>query len=79
MNNNDFYVYVTRGNVEDLMIFLKWKSFSERIIIITETLNYLNPLIAFIKELKVRVITEQELKESLHKFYHLRENKWVTS
>jgi hypothetical protein len=81
MNNNDFYVYVTRGNSEDLMMFLKWKSFSERIIIITETLNYLKPVEAFIQGLKVRVITDQELRDKSLKFYRLKEkegsNEWV--
>ena len=77
MNGNDFYVYVTRGNTEDLMMLFKWKSFSGRIIIITETLNYLKPVEAFLPGLKVRVITDQELKSKCLKFYHLQENMWI--
>lgn len=77
MNGNEFYVYVTRGNTEDLMMFLKWKSFSGRMIIITETLNYLKPVEAFLLGLKVRVLTDRELKEKNLRFYHLQEKEGV--
>lgn len=73
INNNEFYVYATRGKVDDLALFLKWKPFSGKIIIITETLNQLKPLEIFIKGQKVRAITDRELKEQINIFYHLNE------
>lgn len=74
MNNNEFNVYVTRGKVEDLMMFLKWQPFTGRIIIIAETLNQLKPLEIFIKGLKIRVIIDKELTEQTFKFYFLQES-----
>lgn len=83
IKNNYFYVYVTRGKVDDLLMFLKWNPFSERIIIIAETLNQLKTLEIFITGLKVRVIIDIELKEGKSKFYHLYEKEglkvWVSN
>ena len=35
------YIYVLRGDIQDLMVFLKWREFNERMIIITESLPHL--------------------------------------
>lgn len=77
LNNNDFYIYVSRGSVEDLMMYLKWKSFSDRIIIVTENMNHLKPIEVFIqsKNLKVRAVTDEGLKQDKPTFFHLKENK----
>ncbi|WP_155982714.1 hypothetical protein [Paucisalibacillus sp. EB02] len=77
INGNDFYVYATRRNMNDLMMFLKWKPFSERIIIVTEELNYLRPLKPFINsdKMKVRAITDEAIKEGTPMFYRIYEDK----
>ncbi|WP_157052518.1 hypothetical protein [Ornithinibacillus contaminans] len=79
MNGNEFYVYATRGNINDLMMFLKWKPIAERIIIITEDLNHLRPLKPFIfsDKMKVRAITDNEIQECTPRFYRLAENNKV--
>lgn len=78
-NRNNFYVYVTRGKVDDLMMFLKWRSFSERIIIVTESFNFLKPLEVFIKssQLKIRATTDEHLKLREALFYRFSGDKWV--
>jgi hypothetical protein len=55
------YIYVIRGDVQDLMLYLKWREFNERIIIITESLNCLQPLMLG-EDLKLRVTTDSDLK-----------------
>ncbi|OZU89044.1 hypothetical protein CIL03_08485 [Virgibacillus indicus] len=77
---NPLFVYVTRGDINDLLMFLKWqnKSFSDRIIVITESLKHLQSLKVHIKNKKIRMTTDEEL---LHKkcsiqnlFYFLDDN-----
>lgn len=68
---NLYHVYVVRGEVQDLLMYLKWHTFTERMIVITESLNHLQPLNAFASELKVRVTTDQDLRDDLQTlFYH---------
>ena len=40
------YVYVVRGDVNDLLMYLKWsgKYFDERLIVITESIRHLQPI-----------------------------------
>ncbi|MBO1913269.1 hypothetical protein J4G37_51725, partial [Microvirga sp. 3-52] len=74
------YVYVVRGDVNDLLMYLKWsgKHFNERLIIITESIKHLQPLKISAETLKVRVALDQDLHdhiEDLQKiFYFLDES-----
>lgn len=73
------YIYVLRGDIQDLMVFLKWREFNERMIIITESLPHLQPLLMG-KELKLRVTTDTDLKAGNLKdlFYIQRtDGNWV--
>lgn len=58
------YVYVLRGDVNDLLIYLKWsgKHFNERLIIITESIRHLQPLKVTAETLKVRVAVDMDLR-----------------
>ncbi|WP_067729872.1 hypothetical protein [Oceanobacillus damuensis] len=73
------FVYVGRGDMSDLMMFLKWqhKSFSERIIVISETIKYLDSLKPYLNNKKVRMTTDEELlceKRSIEDmFYYLND------
>src|SRR5690606_31962986 len=42
-NENSLYVYVIRGDVNDFLMYMKWKgqSFNERLIIIAEEIRHL--------------------------------------
>lgn len=79
LNKNIFHVYITRGKIDDLMMYLKWKNVSERIIIIAENLNQLKPLEIFLKEvhLKVRVTTDEQLKKESPLFFKYIDNQWI--
>jgi len=74
------YVYVVRGDVNDLLMYLKWsgKHFNERLIIITESIRDLQPLIINVEKLRVRAALDQDLKgaiEDIQKlFYFLDES-----
>lgn len=71
------YVYVVRGDVNDLLMYLKWrgKSFGKRLIIITESVRYLQPLIVYLKKCKVRVLEDLDIENSINYdrslFYYL--------
>jgi len=72
------YVYVVRGKIEDLLMYLKWHSLRERMIIITESLHHLEPFNMFASELKVRVTTDLDLKGDFDElFYQWTENGWM--
>lgn len=74
------YVYVVRGDINDLLMYLKWsgKHFTERLIIITESIRHLQPLKVTAETLKVRVAVDADLRgdiEDLQKhFYFLDES-----
>lgn len=57
------YVYVVRGDVSDLLMYLKWrrKNFNDRIIIITESIRHLQPLKLIIENFKLRVTVDKDL------------------
>ncbi|MCM3638250.1 hypothetical protein M3152_10985 [Sporosarcina luteola] len=59
------YVYVVRGDLYDLLMYLKWKdkSFNERFIIITESLGQLQPLKLIVEKVKVRVVLDMDLQD----------------
>ena len=54
-----------RGDVNDLLIYLKWsgKHFNERLIIITESIRHLQPLKITAETLKVRVAVDVDLQD----------------
>lgn len=58
-----FYIYVSRGDIKDLVMYLKWKGspFTERMIILTESLQHIQPLAIHAKDMTLRVTTDQEL------------------
>ena len=61
------YVYVVRGDVNDLLMYLKWmgKNFNERLIIITESIRHLQPLKVNSENLKIRVAVDLDLLEDV--------------
>src|SRR5699024_6247623 len=63
LNGKPLYIYVSRGDVKDLLIYLKWKgrSFNERLIIITESMKHIEPLKMYAKDMKLRITTDQDL------------------
>lgn len=77
INGNLLYVYCTRGDTKDLQLWLKWKPFTERMIIVTEHLHHLNPLDIFLqtKNLKIRAITDEQLMRDFPQFYMYQENR----
>jgi len=77
MNGNPLYIYCTRGDTKDLQLLLKWKPFTERMIIVTEHIQHLKPLDIFLqnKNLKIRVITDEQLMRDCPQFYMYQENK----
>lgn len=73
-----FYVYVLRGDMQDLLMHLKWHPFNERLLIVTESLNHLQPFNLYAPSLKVRVTTDDDLKGNFqHLFYSWHEKEWV--
>ena len=74
---NTFYVYVVRGDMNDLLMHLKWETSSKRMIIITESINHLQPLNIYANDLHVRVTTDKDLGESFQKMFYKWDNGWV--
>lgn len=64
---NPFYVYVERGGMQDLLLFLKWKKVNDRILLITESLNHLEPLDSFLQDgnIKIRATTDLDMGKGL--------------
>ncbi|MCI2257206.1 hypothetical protein L2D08_23115 [Domibacillus sp. PGB-M46] len=72
VQNNPIYIYVLKGDIQDLMMYLKWKAFDGRIIIITESLSYLH-LLELWEDLKVRAVLEHELRNSrIEEIFYIR-------
>lgn len=61
LQDKQFYVYVVRGGIQDLLRYLKWRASGERVLIVTESLTQLTPLIPFVDDLKARVTTDESL------------------
>ncbi len=82
-NNSPMYVYVARGDTNDLLMFLKWNDFNERLFIVTESLSHLKMLKLNLKNIKVRVALDEELLsleggDVRQRFYYLNENgEWL--
>lgn len=74
------YVYVVRGNVNDLLMYLKWngKHFNERLIIIAESIKHLQPLKVSVATLKLRIVLDEDLQDEVKDlqklFYFLDES-----
>lgn len=71
-----FYVYVVRGGIDDLLRYLKHVRFTDRLLLVTETLVHLKPLDAFAPSLNVRVATDDDLKQGAG-FYHFSDGHWI--
>jgi hypothetical protein len=67
------YMYVVRGDVNDLLMYLKWsgKNFNERLIIITESIRHLQPLKVIAETLKLRVALDVDLRDDNEGFQKL--------
>jgi len=80
LERKPIYVYVVRGDVNDLLMYLKWKgkNFNERIIIITESIQHLEPLKIIAETLKLRVVIDVDLRGEIGNyqklFYYLNES-----
>ncbi|MCZ2260824.1 hypothetical protein [Sporosarcina sp. G11-34] len=61
------YVYVVRGDVNDLLMYLKWnrKHFNKRLIIIAESIRHLQPLKVIVATLKLRVALDVDLRDDI--------------
>lgn len=61
------YVYVVRGDVNDLLLYLKWKgkNFNERLIIIAESIKHLQPLKVSAATLKLRIVLDKDLQDEV--------------
>lgn len=73
LNDKPFYVYVERGGIKDLTMFLKWKKhLSESTFILTENLDYIKQVNMFMEssQLKVRVVLDRQLKDRELILYH---------
>lgn len=74
------YVYVVRGDVNDLLMYLKWngKNFNERLIIVAESIKHLHPLKVSAATLKLRVALDVDLRDEIKDlqklFYFLDES-----
>lgn len=78
--NNLIYVYVAKGDQDDLMRYLKWqKQSGHRLMLIVENFNQLKPLELYFDELKIRVVLEKDLisETNLKKdiFYQYRDGR----
>ncbi|MCM3711044.1 hypothetical protein [Sporosarcina luteola] len=74
------YVYVVRGEVNELLMYLKWsgKHFDERLIVITESIRHLQPLKPIVDTLKMRVTVDVDLLKDIEElqdlFYFVDDN-----
>ncbi|MEN1969672.1 hypothetical protein WMZ97_16540 [Lentibacillus sp. N15] len=80
INNKAMYVYVVRGGLNDLMMYLKWNSLNKRLILITESLSLLEQLKPFLHDIKVRAILDScvvdKTKKLSESFYLLDGNEF---
>ncbi|WP_252502739.1 hypothetical protein [Sporosarcina sp. Marseille-Q4943] len=67
------YVYVVRGEVNDLLMYLKWsgKHFDERLIVVTESIRHLHPLRPIADTLKMRITIDVDLLKNIDDFQNL--------
>jgi len=61
-NDNLIYVYVVKGDTNDLMRYLKWeKNSNHRLMLVTESISQLKEIELYTKDLKMRVVIEDDL------------------
>lgn len=61
-SGNLIYVYVTKGDTDDLLRYLKWsKKADNRIMIMVEQFHQLKELELFLEDIKVRVVLEADI------------------
>lgn len=84
LRGKPFYVYVVRGDTNDLTMFLKWnEQFNERVIVLTETLRHLEPLKWVLSNLPVRIaldcdlLQEQETEHIQNLFYFMEDGQYI--
>lgn len=72
LNNRFFYVYVVRGETNDLGMFFKWNEhFDERVIILTESLRHLEPLKWHLSKLKIRMALDEDIFNDIEHIQNL--------
>ncbi len=75
LNNNLLYVYVIRGDSNDLIQYLKWKkqTLSARVILITESIKHIQPILMHTTSLKIRITTDDKLAnaENIQDLFYL--------
>lgn len=79
-DENVIYVYVAKGNIDDLLRYLKWqKRTGHRLMLIVENFNQLKPLELYFEELKVRIALEGDLISDTNAgrdiFYYYKDGK----
>lgn len=81
INGKPMYVYVVRGDTNDLLMYLKWNKFNERMIIVTESLSHLEMLKPFLHDIKLRVILDEDiLNPNINigdAFYLFKDNEFI--
>lgn len=81
INGKPMYVYVVRGDVNELLLYLKWNNFNERLIIVTESLTHLEQLKPFLHNIKLRVILDSSIlnenEEINNAFYLFKDNQFI--
>lgn len=81
INNKPMYVYVVRGDLNDIIMFMKWNTINERIILVTESLSFLNQLKMYMNNMKLRVILDDSLVDKTkpinNAFYKLHNNEFI--
>ncbi|MFC2950021.1 hypothetical protein [Virgibacillus sediminis] len=67
-----FHIYVSRGDIKELIMHLKWKGIGhERLIIVAESLKHLQSLKMYARELKLRITTDEDLHAGEGKLFYL--------
>ena len=76
--NKPLYIYSVKGNIQDLLVFLKWKEFSQRMIVITESLKHLEELLHY-GDIRIRAVLQQEARFSRERldFYVKSGSEWA--
>lgn len=78
---NQLHVYVLRGDTNDLATYIKWNEdyFDRRLIVVTESLNHLKPILADLSDWKVRYILDEDVFNGTGNlqelFYYLKDGK----
>ncbi|WP_050179621.1 hypothetical protein [Domibacillus robiginosus] len=76
--NKPIYIYSAKEDIQDLLVFLKWKEFSERMIVITESLKHLEGLLHY-DDIRIRAILQQDVHSARERlgFYIKSGSEWV--